>query len=387
VYVRKPDFEVRFSKVANGKNHWRIVGYPTQGRRVVRWFQDEKSAKREADTLNLQLRRFGPEVASLTVHQKLDAYRGLQLLEGAATLTEAASFYVEAKKTRLPAKPMKEIVEEYLAINRKRAKTGEISKSQLENLGKGSKRLLAEFGNTDAVKITREDIVRWLDRIPVSATTRDFFRRYASVFFAFGVSYGYVKENPCAGIKNTVQEGEIRILDVDQCRALMYAAPTHMVPFYALALFAGLRPESEVKRILWDAVDFNDRLIRVGNWKTGRHKRSARFRDVKMSDNLTAWLSPYREWSGRVWPMSWQTSHKATRHQAGITDWPKDCLRHSYGSYLLALTQNSSFVADQMGHQSAKMVYAHYRRLVRPSEAADFWNIFPRESLPDQPLV
>ena len=45
------------------------------------------------------------------------------------------------------------------------------------------------------------------------------------------------------------QEGEIGILTVDECRRLLYAAPPHMRGYYALGLFAGLRPESEIKRL------------------------------------------------------------------------------------------------------------------------------------------
>jgi integrase len=387
MYVRRPDFEVRYSKTGDRKQrHWKICGYPS-GKRQVFWFSDKKDAKREAETLNLQLRKYGAEAASLNVHQKLDALRALQLLRGDASLSECASFYLEQKKLRLTSKPLTEIVSECLELNTKRARTDEVSKSQLQNLAKGARRLLLAFGGRNAGDITREDILRWLDSLPVSATSRDYYRRYASTFFAFGVTYGYLKQNPCSGIKSGGSEGDIRILDLAQCRALMYAAPLHMVPFYALALFAGLRPESEIKRIEWSAVDLKDRLIRVGNWKTGRRKRSARFRDVQISDNLARWLEPYREWKGSIWPMSWRGSHDATREAAGITDWPKDCLRHAYGSYLLAYTHNSAFVADQMGHQNAKMIYERYRRLVKPSEAAEFWNIYPQESLKEQSLV
>ena len=386
MYIRRPEFETRYSKAGDRKGrHWKIVGYPDRKRKVF-WFANKKDATNECETLNLQLRKYGAEAASLNIHHKLDAYRALQLLDGDASLAECASFYLEQKKLRLTSKLLSEIVKECLELNTKRARTDEVSKSQLENLAKGARRLLLAFGERNAGDITREEILRWLDSLPVSAASRDYYRRYTATFFAFGVTYGYLKDNPCAGIRKSAQEGDISVLTVPECRALMYSSPVHMLPYYCLSLFAGLRPVSEVKRLAWDAIDFSDEIITVRNWKTS-NTRSSRYRHVSMSKNLIAWLSPFREWTGSVWPLSWRTSHEQTRKLAGITTWGHDCLRHSFASYLMAIRNDAGYVAAQLGHENSKMVYAHYRRLVKPAEAIEFWNIYPQESLKDQSLV
>ena len=52
-------------------------------------------------------------------------------------------------------------------------------------------------------------------------------------------------------------------------------------------------------------------------------------------------------------------------------------LRHSYGSYRLAQTNNVAEVADEMGN-SPDVVRNHYQNLVRPEQVAAYWKIIPQ---------
>ena len=45
--------------------------------------------------------------------------------------------------------------------------------------------------------------------------------------------------------------------------------------------------------------------------------------------------------------------------------WTEDILRHSYGSYHLAKYRNAALTAEQMGHKNARILYAHYREVVK----------------------
>jgi integrase len=58
--------------------------------------------------------------------------------------------------------------------------------------------------------------------------------------------------------------------------------------------------------------------------------------------------------------------------------WPEDGLRHSYGSYHLARFRNAALRADQMGHKNARMLYTHYREVVKDSDdITDYWATVP----------
>jgi integrase len=58
-----------------------------------------------------------------------------------------------------------------------------------------------------------------------------------------------------------------------------------------------------------------------------------------------------------------------------ISVWPDNALRHSFASYHLAHFKDVEGLALEMGHTDTKIVFQHYRELVRPSEAKAFWSI------------
>ena len=58
--------------------------------------------------------------------------------------------------------------------------------------------------------------------------------------------------------------------------------------------------------------------------------------------------------------------------------WPKDCLRHSYGSYHLAKFRHAGDTAENMGHRSTDMLYKHYRDVIKDQGDIDaFWKLIP----------
>ena len=143
-----------------------------------------------------------------------------------------------------------------------------------------------------------------------------------------------------------------------------------MLPYWASGLFAGLRP-SEIRKLDWADVDLDDALITVRSSKTGRK------RFVKIQPNLSAWLTPHRRDEGKVVaPANFRKSYAADRAAAGLSDWPVNCLRHSFGSYWLAQFNDINALAVQMGN-SPDMIEKHYRQAVRPREAHRYWALTP----------
>lgn len=60
----------------------------------------------------------------------------------------------------------------------------------------------------------------------------------------------------------------------------------------------------------------------------------------------------------------------------GFEEWPKDILRHTAASYLIALKEDAGKVATMLGN-SPKILLQHYHEIVRPEECAAFWNCQP----------
>jgi len=58
--------------------------------------------------------------------------------------------------------------------------------------------------------------------------------------------------------------------------------------------------------------------------------------------------------------------------------WPKDVLRHCFGSYHLAKWNSAGTTAEYMGHRDSKMLYKHYREVIKNAGDIElFWALNP----------
>jgi integrase len=56
---------------------------------------------------------------------------------------------------------------------------------------------------------------------------------------------------------------------------------------------------------------------------------------------------------------------------------PHNALRHSFASYHLAMWQDASKTAFELGHARPDMLYRHYRNLVTKEAAEAYWALTP----------
>jgi hypothetical protein len=61
--------------------------------------------------------------------------------------------------------------------------------------------------------------------------------------------------------------------------------------------------------------------------------------------------------------------------------WKRNALRHSFISYKLALMPDTARVAMECGN-SPDVIFAHYRELVAPQQASEWFNVFPPQGYP-----
>jgi integrase len=196
--------------------------------------------------------------------------------------------------------------------------------------------------------------------------------------FFYAEECGLLRDNPMRKVraikeKNTKLPG---ILGIDEAAMLLQTAPDMLVPAIAIGLFAGIRPV-EVLRLDWSDILWHKRQINVAASKA----KTAQVRWVDMTDALIEWLTPHRKVSGPIFPLSENRASAAISgawKDAGMTSsWPKDGLRHSFGSYHLAAHDNAALTARQMGHTSTDMVYAHYNNRRTREDGTAFFNIRP----------
>jgi integrase len=209
-------------------------------------------------------------------------------------------------------------------------------------------------------------------------------RGYLTNFFRFCQRCGWVRDNPATGLENyrrreLARNGPPLILRAQQASELMhYVEDNHearLVPFVALALFAGIRPTwpaGEIAKIRAESFVWNAGVIRLNavDTKTGRP------RDVVMRPNLLAWLKAYPVGDFPIIPPNFRKLYAGLkeRFQLGY-----DVLRHTYCSMLVGIDNSVAKAALQAGN-SESVLWANYLHLVEQKEAEEFWKILPRSS-------
>jgi integrase len=248
--------------------------------------------------------------------------------------------------------------------------------------------------------LAAQEITEWLDGLGVAAVTRNTFRKRLSAVFSFAKGRKWLSEDPFAGGKKAdvrrIDEPrkKVRIFTNDQVRRLLDGASEECRPFWAISIFAGLRPESEILRLLWEDIDFEQKVIIVDGEASEIEETKTGRRVVHMSENLVAWLCPFADRKGPVAPQGdvWQKlrtdkrsagfgkpgSETAEERAKGLVlqRWTIDIARHTYGSNHLAQNGDIGKTATQMGN-SIEIIRQRYLALVKPAAAAAFWRIKP----------
>ena len=191
----------------------------------------------------------------------------------------------------------------------------------------------------------------------------------------------WVKENPCDGITITAESKEVEILANSQVLALLEAAMKEkesvramMIPYLALGLFAGLRPE-EAQKMRWERIEQLDEEKRIAQVKVPAE--ISKIGETRYADlSETGWdlIKPFLKQSG---PIGWsRRAFRRIRDKAGFagSTWPADCIRHTYASNWLAVHKERSHLAEIMGNSSA-IIRRHYKRAIPIKEAEIYFKI------------
>jgi integrase len=234
-------------------------------------------------------------------------------------------------------------------------------------------RVCAAFENKTVAQISTGDLEAFLASLNVAPETRNTFRRDIRTLWSFSEKRGWATATTA---KNTERSKVIDrppgILTPEQAAALLAESKDNdLLAFHAIGLFAGLRV-AEIKALDWKDVDLAGGFIHVG----AKISKTRSRRLVPILDNLRAWLQPVAKQSGPIVERELRYRHEAARQRAGIMEWPENCMRHSFVSYRLVDTQNAPQTALESGHDQA-VLFAHYRELVKPKDAARYWQIMP----------
>ena len=350
-----------------------VVNYREAGKRKRTFFEAKEQAGSFAAFKNAELKHNGIEHAEFPTTQRVMAQSAVELLKPfGKTIIDAAQYYAAHLKASERSCTVKQLLAELLGAKESKG----VSRRHLDDIRQRAGRFAASFGERIVATIRGREIEEWLDSLNVGPQTHNHYRNAVRLAFNFAVRRGYATENPAAKTeKANVLRATPGILTVTQAVRLLEIATPDVLPHIAIGLFAGLR-RAELVRLDWSEVDFESGLIEVKAEKS----KTAQRRFVTMQPNLREWLLPGRKHRGLITPEDFNKHFIQARHDAGITVWPDNALRHSFASYHLAHFKNAADTALQLGHHDSRVTFAHYRELVRPKEAARYWNIQPEAS-------
>lgn len=238
-----------------------------------------------------------------------------------------------------------------------------------------------------------------------SNTTRSNELTFLKGFFNFCKGMDYIEVSPCEGVKSYGKnKKEVIALSVEKAGEMLSYAKEfseEAYAYFALSLFAGLRPEElrpvdGQNQLNWSDFTFRDdgsKSTLEISYEVG--KISTR-RVVELPDNLVEILRPIAKEDGAVIKSSyakWRGVKDYIRARAGYKvygvhfrhidaelskiandesrmPYVRDVLRHSAITYRLELKQNKDAVALWAGNSPA-VIDQHYRALVKGTDKLD----------------
>ena len=344
------------------------------GKRHRGTFTSLVEAKAHIERKQTDLVNQGTAAFSLSEKQRLDAAEAFKKL-GAIPLIQAVDFYLRHHQPAGGTRTIKELLADYLEVKKQAGRRPDTLTDLKCRIGK----LAEKFGDRPVHTITTAELTQWLDRNRYHGISRANYKRVISGFFKFAIKKKLLDVNPGTDIEKVeLDEALPEIFTVSETERLLKATAEvypRLLPAMALGFFAGLRA-AEIEKLDWSAVDFDAKLITVRPEVAKRRRQ----RHVTMSDNLYAWLLPHRRASGRICPpiaviMRWRPR---ILKKAELTEWPHNGLRHSFASYHLAKIQDMNKTALELGHTRPDILFNHYRNLVKPTAAVEYWNILPK---------
>jgi len=370
---------------------------PVAGRQAVKRFASLKEARDHAEEkcrliangqasaatiTNEDFARFGEAQQVLRplgteVHLAARAYaEALRELPEGTTLIEAVRYFAARHPSAGARKLVPEVVEEYIS-DRLSAGVSDIHERDLRVR-------LGRFGEAFQVPITSltpalvNDYLKALTNVmtgkPASNRTRANHRALIVSLFNFARMQRYVSRDHAEEIaevpKPKFLSGQVEVYTAAEFSRLLLAADEDLRPALAIAGLAGLRV-AEISRLDWRDVKLTERVIVVGD----RIAKTASRRVVPICDALASWLAPSAREFGPVSPAEGEARGVGEAlinrwyrlaSRAKVT-WKRNALRHSFGSYRLAVTADFARVAAEMGNSPA-IIHQHYKSLVTEAE-------------------
>ena len=370
----------------SGEIVFRVTGW-LDGTRIRKNFptRAEASAERQA----LEIQRLQAETGIRTTATRLTDD---QLHEAEAAFRRIAgkprplSFYLDytLANYREPEnfKPLSTAIEDYKLSKAHEHEQGQLSAPQLARIGWDLKRLDEHFPKRSVAELTLPAIVAFLEKDRPGMKTYNNRRGIVSTFFKFAFHRGWIAENPIPKVPHyriRRKRGSAVTLSTAQAAELMEHFETfeggRWIPYFALCLFAGIRPgvpDGEITKIRPDDVNLETGIISI----SADVSKVREPRRITMQPNLAAWLRAYPLSKFPIVVGNFKKRREKFRDRFNLSH---DVLRHTFISMFVAQFRSIGEASIQAGN-SESIIRRHYLDLKSTEEGAAFFGITPKHA-------
>jgi len=364
------------------------------GKRQRYFFPNRDAAREERKKLSEKYAEHGSNAGAIPPGLASDATKAAEILMPyGVNLITAARFYAAARERDAASETVSNAVTAYL-----RAKGTTVRDRTFKSYENTLKKLVSACGDQLLSSLTASGLVEkgGLDVDGAGAALR---WRNIKAF------WNWCAKSPRGWCdKETLEEidppknrndKEISILSPTEALALLRTAQQHYphaVASFALALFAGIRPE-ELKRL--EAEDVTEEGIELSSKITKKGRR----RHITLSSTLAAWLKEYPfdpvpNW-GKVsaavrrlagWKVESPLLDNPPKPTRGL--WPQNVMRHSHASYSIAAGARLETLLFEFGHTGSPTVLrAHYVGKASKKAALEFFALRPDGESNSSPMT
>ena len=369
----------------SGEIVFRVTGW-LDGKRVRKNFPSRVEADAERQVLEVQHAQgetgIRTAITRLTEDQLHDAEAVFRRLTGHP---RSLSFYVEFAlanyREPVTQKLLSEAVTEFLVIKDHELDQDLISEPYLTRVKRDLNRLKKHFPDATVADVTGTKLIEYLEARKAVHKTFNNRRGVVSALLKFALQREWVVENALVKIpprRLRRRRGCAVTFTAEQAKALMAFVEDHYptaVPFFALCLFAGIRPclrTGEILRLQPSHVKTETNVIRID----GEVSKVREPRNITIHPNLAAWLRAYPLKEFPIIPTNLQHIREKVSQKFPLSH---DVMRHTFISMFVAKFRSIGEAALQAGN-SETIIRKHYLELKMPDEAEQFFGILPKKT-------
>ena len=386
-------FDVSRFENRNGAISWRISGW-LHGVRIRKNFKSREEAAVEKAALKAKAAQAISNIRAVSTFLSDDQLREAEAvfrrLDGSP---KSLSFYLDYALANYRP-PEREITVEkataaYLATKKQEHERGMLSECQLKDIRLRLEDLDDAFPGRVLSSLSREALATHCQRGNPKPKTFNNRRGILFTFFKFAFCQDWVAANPLEKVPHlrvAHRRGSAKTLSAEQSAKLMQHVEQidsgSLVPFFALALFAGIRPcvrTGEILKLKPEHVRLDTGVILIEpEVSKVRMKRS-----VEIQPNLAAWLRAYPLDRFPIIAPNLQHERAAIAKTFGLSH---DIMRHTFISMHVAKYRSMGEAALQAGN-SESIIRKHYLDLKTKDEAERFFSILPASLAPSATLA